>query len=118
MVTLSGGRKALLRFSLSACFLALSSLLPLPPSPQVLDLLSEGHLQAEPPEDSAFPSCLPSHPSRASGPFGSFCGLGLLFLSTVVRKPLPQKVSAGGLVYRGTPQRAPGGSHTKPTDME
>lgn len=42
------------------------------------------------------------HPCRrAVVSFGSFCGLGLLFLSTVVRKPLPQKVSAGGLVYRG-----------------
>lgn len=42
------------------------------------------------------------HPcQRAVVSFGSFCGLGLLFLSTVVRKPLPQKVSAGGLVYRG-----------------
>lgn len=44
---------------------------------------------------------LPSSPCRAADSFGSFCGLGLLFLSTVVRKPLPQKVSAGDLVYRG-----------------
>ena len=50
---------------------------------------------------------LPFCPSRAAGSFGSFCGLGLLFLSTVVRKPLPQKVSAGVFVYRGD---APEGS--------
>ena len=28
------------------------------------------------------------------GPVGSFCGLGLLFLNQIARKPLPQKVSA------------------------
>lgn len=62
------------------------------------------------PEGCSFP--LPTQGGAVS--FGSFCGLGLLFLSTVVRKPLPQKVSAGGLVYRGDTRRAPSESHPHP----
>lgn len=57
-------------------------------------------------------------PKGAAVSFGSFCGLGLLFLSTIVRKPLPQKVSAGGLVYRRDTPTAPGEFHTPPTDKE
>ncbi|EPQ15757.1 hypothetical protein D623_10010536 [Myotis brandtii] len=65
------------------------------------------------PEGHSFP---PAHKAAAS--FGSFCGLGLLFLSTVVRKPLPQKASSGGLVCRGDAFRAPGESHPTPRDQE
>ena len=91
---------------------ALSSLLPPPPSGP--GCISYQKATCKPSPGGRRLPLLPIGPSTASGPFGSFCGLGLLFLSTVVRKPLPQKVSAGGLVYRGTPRRAPGGSHTKP----
>lgn len=58
----------------------------------------------------------PAHKAAVS--LGSFCGLGLLFLSTAVRKPLPQKVSSGGLVYRGDALRAPGESQPTPRYKE
>lgn len=85
-------------------FLLAPSLLP---SPQALAPVS-------PPWRDAPSSC----PSRAAVSLGSFCGLGLLFLSTIVRKPLPQKVSAGGLIYRRDTSIAPGKFHTIPTDKE
>lgn len=78
--------------TLASCCLPVSwgSLLP--------SLLSRSCSRKAAPEGHSFP---PAHKAAVS--FGSFCGLGLLFLSTVVRKPLPQKASAGGLVYRAMP---------------
>ncbi|XP_036008314.1 uncharacterized protein LOC118567373 isoform X2 [Mus musculus] len=78
-----------------------------------LQAASANELLAGPSSASLTPSAVASKPQPWRGctlqPSHScllwiFLRSGLAVLSTVVRKPLPQKVSTGGLVYRGDPQ--------------